>query len=210
MPRRLASILRTVVAALIALVLVAGLDAESIQVDLSGGARPTYAYAGSLSRVEPAQAVRLNLPFRDPALRSQVDDVVRHFDEFGAPQTVGRARAFQFGDFPEGVLGSTDEFGNITIQRGLTGRVFEETLRHETVHSVLTLPAPLNRLTVGLYGKSGLYRYAEEALAEGYATGSLHRGLRFPVSEGYVSIPRLASEAGAVGAAGYGAYEWAR
>jgi hypothetical protein len=87
---------------------------------------------------------------------------------------------------------------------------FEETLRHETVHSVLTPPAPLNRLTVGLYGKSGLYRYAEEALAEGYATRSLLSGLRFPIVEGYVSIPRLAFEGGAVGAGGYGAYEWAR
>lgn len=27
----------------------------------------------------------LNLPFRDAGLRSQVDDVVRHFDEFGTP-----------------------------------------------------------------------------------------------------------------------------
>lgn len=30
---------------------------------------------------------RLNLPFRDAGLRSQVDDVVRHFDEFGTPPT---------------------------------------------------------------------------------------------------------------------------
>ena len=30
-------------------------------------------------------AQRLNLPFRDAGLRSQVDDVVRNFDEFGTP-----------------------------------------------------------------------------------------------------------------------------
>ncbi len=120
------------------------------------------------------------------------------------------ARGFQLGDLPEGVLGSTDEFGNITIQRGLTGRAFEETLRHETVHSVLAPPAPLNRLAIGLYGKSGLYRYAEEALAEGYTTRSLLEGLQYPVSQGYVSIPRLATEGGVAGAAGYAAYEWAK
>jgi RHS repeat-associated protein len=127
-----------------------------------------------------------------------------------AAEGAGRARAFQFGDLPSGTLGSTDELGNITIQRGLTGKAFTETLRHETVHSVLTPPAPLNRLTVGLYGKSGLYRYAEKALAEGYATRSIGRGLAFPIAEGYVSIPRLAMEAGGLGAVGFGAYQWAQ
>lgn len=33
------------------------------------------------------RAPRLNLPFRDSGLRSQVDDVVRHFDEVGRPPT---------------------------------------------------------------------------------------------------------------------------
>lgn len=35
----------------------------------------------------PNTARSLNLPFRDASLRSQVDDVVRHFDEFGRPPT---------------------------------------------------------------------------------------------------------------------------
>lgn len=37
------------------------------------------------SRSVATNTARLNLPFRDAGLRSQVDDVVRHFDDFGAP-----------------------------------------------------------------------------------------------------------------------------
>ena len=76
--------------------------------------------------------------------------------------------------------------------------------------SVLTPRAPLNRVTVGLYGKSGLYRYTEEALAEGYATRSVARGLAFPIANGYVSAPRIAAETVGAAAAGYGAYEWSQ
>jgi hypothetical protein len=146
-----------------------------------------------------------------PTPRLRAFESLKRFRRAGvAAEDVGRARVFEFGDLPEGVLGSTDELGNITIRRGLSGEAFEQTLRHETVHSVLTPPAPINKLTVGLYGKSGLYRYAEEALAEGYATRSVARGLAFPVTNGYVSVPRLALEAGGLGAAGYGIYEWGR
>lgn len=37
------------------------------------------------SRSVATNVARLNLPFRVAGLRSQVDDVVRHFDEFGTP-----------------------------------------------------------------------------------------------------------------------------
>ncbi len=36
-------------------------------------------------RAAPQGTRSLNLPFRDAALRSQIDDVVRHFDEFRTP-----------------------------------------------------------------------------------------------------------------------------
>lgn len=62
-------------------------------------------------------------------------------------------------------------------------------------------------MTVALYGRSGLYRYAEEALAEGYATRSIVQGMQFPIAEGYVSIPRLMFEGGAVAGVGYLGYE---
>jgi hypothetical protein len=46
----------------------------------------------------------LNLPFKSPALRSQVDDVVRHFDEFGAPPP-GVAQGGLKG-YPKGTYGN--------------------------------------------------------------------------------------------------------
>ncbi len=127
---------------------------------------------------------------------------------------LSRARQFTFGNLGKDELGSTDKFGNITIKRGLTGKVFDQTLRHETVHSVLTPPRPLNEVTAFLYEKSGLYKYAEEALAEGYALRSVGKGFAYPLVEGYVTPLRLGVELGAAtavtGAAAYGVYEATR
>jgi hypothetical protein len=123
----------------------------------------------------------------------------------------GRARHWEYGDPGPGALGSTDWAGNITIRRGLSGDVLMTTLRHETVHSVLTpMRGPFlgarRRIRQGLYNRSGLARYAEEALAEGYATRSILRGLRYPFGR-YVSGRRVAGEAVALGASAYGGYE---
>jgi hypothetical protein len=118
------------------------------------------------------------------------------------------ARNWQFGRLPEGVLGVTDPLsGKITIRRGLTGRVLDETVRHERVHSALI---PGNEALAGakwsLYQNSHLARYSEEVLAEAYATHDLLDALRFPFQADYkLSKPRLAAEAAAVGAAGAGA-----
>jgi len=125
------------------------------------------------------------------------------------------ARNFKFGNLPPGVLGETDKFGNITLQRGLTGQTFVETLRHETVHSVLSPQSePLANARMWLYGKSGLYRYTEEAAAETYATKSIGQGLAFPLTNGYVTPLRLSVEFGgaaaATGGGAYGIYEAAR
>jgi len=96
---------------------------------------------------------------------------------------------------------------------GLTGATLRETVRHETVHSVLTPRNPaLAARTFGAYEKSHLWRYAEEALAEGYGTGSVAHGLTFPLRGGYgLSPARIIAEStpivGAGGAAGYGVYE---
>jgi hypothetical protein len=123
---------------------------------------------------------------------------------------VTAARDFSYGDLPAKWLGATDKFGNITIQRGLTGRVFEETLRHETVHSVISRAlGSLSGARMWLYGKSALYRYGEEALAEGYAVRSIRQGLAF--AKGYVTPMRLGLELGGLGVftggAAYGIYE---
>jgi hypothetical protein len=132
--------------------------------------------------------------------------------EEGANAAATAARNFQFGDL-NGSLGETDlRTGEITIQRGLTGRVFDETLRHETVHSVLTPSnSLLNSGRAWLYQSSQLWRFAEEGAAETYATGSLSRGLAFPLGEHGITVPRLGAEILGVGAAAgdaaYGLYE---
>ena len=46
----------------------------------------------------------LNLPFKNPSLRSQVEDVVRHFDEFGTPP-LGVAQGGLKG-YPKGTYGN--------------------------------------------------------------------------------------------------------
>ena len=128
-------------------------------------------------------------------------------------QAVARGRPWTYANLGPNTLGSTDSLGRITVQQGLTGQTLRETVRHETVHSVLTPRNPaLAARTLRAYDKSHLYRYAEEALAEGYGTGSLIHGLRFPLQGGYgLSPARIAAEAtplvGAGGAAGYGVHE---
>src|SRR5262249_27279829 len=109
-------------------------------------------------------------------------------------------RSVSFGDLEPGVYGETDPAtGHITIQRGLTGQDLVETLRHETVHSVISQALGRGSGARGwLYGKSSVVRYAEEALAEGYATRSLSRGLAFPLTNGYVSPWGLGIEVGGI------------
>jgi hypothetical protein len=64
---------------------------------------------------------------------------------------------------------------------------------------------------MAVYENSHLARFAEEALAEGYAKQSVMEGLRFPFEGGYVSPTRVGLEGAAVvggaGAATYGGYE---
>lgn len=58
------------------------------------------------------------------------------------------------------------------------------------------------------YQRSNILRYAEEALAEGYATRSVLQGLRFPFAGGYRITPAgLAIESAAAGGAAYLGYE---
>jgi RHS repeat-associated protein len=107
-------------------------------------------------------------------------------------------------------MGETDKFGNITIQRGLTKKEFVETVRHESVHRLLSPKrGPFKNaranITERRYEMSHLWRFAEETAAETYATGSLLKGLS--LAKGYVGW-QIAAEGAAVGAAGYGVYEW--
>lgn len=96
-----------------------------------------------------------------------------------------------------GALGTTDKFGNITIRPGLTGKVLDETVAHESVHRLLSPRATsvLGELRADLgmaaYQRSHLVRFIKEAAAETWATGSLRQGLAFPLREGYVSGRRV-------------------
>jgi hypothetical protein len=130
-----------------------------------------------------------------------------------APEPPFVQRGFSYGGPGPNALGSTDKFGNITIRPGLSEREFVETLRHETVHSVLS-PKPGSLLAnvradlhMAGYQRSNLLRYAEEALAEGYATRSVRQGLRFPLAEGYVTPGGLSLESAAVGGTAYVGHE---
>lgn len=121
-------------------------------------------------------------------------------------------RPYQLANLPPNTLGQTDEFGRIFIQPGQTPAGFAETLRHETVHSILTPGRDaLRKITLGLYDKSSLWRYTEEAAAESYGTLNPFKGMAFPLKEGYVTPGRLLAETGAVavgaGAVGYGGYK---
>jgi hypothetical protein len=112
------------------------------------------------------------------------------------------------------MMGATGKSGQIRIQPGLTAADFAETLRHETVHSILT-PSRLDlaEITTGIYSKSHLWRYAEEAAAEAYGTLSIPKGLSFPLTAGGYKLEplRLGAEAlgvgGVVGGLGFGGYK---
>jgi len=115
---------------------------------------------------------------------------------------------YTIGDLDPGVLGSTNaRTGEITISSSVSGDLFEETLRHEIVHQRIVRGAVSGPVCRGLYNRSALWTFGEEALAEGIATRSARNGLRFPVAEGYITPGMVAFDAGAFGAAGYGVYE---
>jgi hypothetical protein len=107
---------------------------------------------------------------------------------------------WRYADLPPIVLGETLDDGTVLIRRGLTGRDLEQTLRHEAIHSWLRLPV-VRIAVVRLYRTSQLWRYAEEMLAETYATGDVLRSVSFPLEGGYVQPVRLAGEAAAAPAA---------
>jgi RHS repeat-associated protein len=122
-----------------------------------------------------------------------------------APQMARLSRSFTYGDPGHGALGATDKFGNITIRPGLSPKDFTETLRHETVHSVMSprqgtfLASFRADLRMAGYRYSNALRYTEEALAEGYATKSVAQGLRFPFVGGYVTPAGLLFEGLVIG-----------
>jgi hypothetical protein len=139
--------------------------------------------------------------------------------DVAVPASLVRNVPWQYGKMPPGVLGETDKLGNITIRQGLSGSLFDETLRHEAVHRFLSpRSGPFLGLRADLrmasYQHSHLLRFLEESTAETVATGSLRKGLSLALDPGYgVSPLRLFAEttgyAGGMVGATCLTYQWA-
>lgn len=105
-----------------------------------------------------------------------------------------------------GVMGVTNEWGDVVVSSRLSRAEQQATFYHEQVHQFLTPKLyPLRSIRVQLslegYNRSYLLRYLEEALAETYSQlrtrglPGLPEGVRFPVANGYVTLAKLGTEA---------------
>lgn len=103
--------------------------------------------------------------------------------------------------------------GNIYISRSVVEgdrTTFTETLRHETVRSVLKpRNSGLRAVTGRLYAGSQVYRYVEESAAQTYATRSLRQGVAYPMERGTVTSRGVMSEIGTIALAGGAIVGWA-
>ena len=111
---------------------------------------------------------------------------------------------------PGGSLGKTSAYGVISVARNQSLTEQRITLLHELVHRFFSpRVGPFLRfraeLRLSAYMRSALLKYLEEALAEGYAqlrvNGLLEAvaALRFPLTNGYVTVSQLVSEGTAIG-----------
>jgi hypothetical protein len=76
-----------------------------------------------------------------------------------------------------GALGSTDAFGNISVDSGLEGQQLRETLLHEAVHSTYTKLAG-TAISQATYS-TAVGQVVEEWVAETFATGRPIEAVRF-------------------------------
>jgi len=87
--------------------------------------------------------------------------------------------------------GYTTANGDVFLRPGLSRAQQAATLRHEGVHSFLSVAdsAPLAGLRqnvgVGAYSNSSFFNAAEEIIAEGIASGSLRQGWRHAFNGAY-------------------------
>jgi hypothetical protein len=109
-----------------------------------------------------------------------------------------------------GAAGQTDVWGNISVARTQSLTEQRLTLYHEWVHRVLSpRVGPFRRFRAQLsgsaYERSALLRYLEEAMAESFAQFKVHgmgkiiQGIRFPVTNGYLTVSQAAAEGLAIG-----------
>ena len=120
--------------------------------------------------------------------------------------------------------GFTNKFGDITYSSAGSATDRALVLAHEQVHSFLSPRLTLLRnfradLGMAAYERSAFLKYLEEALAETYAQLRVHgvrglpTGIRFPITNGYVTLSRVVTEVAigtvAFGGTLYGVYVWA-
>jgi len=110
---------------------------------------------------------------------------------------------------PEG-QGATTCYGDVRYSTAGTATERQLVRLHELVHSFLSPRLALfrtfrARLAVSAYARSAILRYLEEALAESFAQirvnglGHLLTGIRFPISNGYLTLQQLACEGAELG-----------
>ena len=103
-------------------------------------------------------------------------------------------------------LANTTVYGDIEYLSSLSGKLKNETILHEKVHSFLTPKLYLLRnfrisVMMNGYNKVALLQYLEEALAETvaqvgtYGVKKVLVGIRFPIDAGYVTLTQMATEA---------------
>lgn len=111
--------------------------------------------------------------------------------------------------------GATSAFGDVCYSTAGTATERQLTRLHELVHSFLSPQLALfrtfrARLAISAYTRSAILQYLEEALAESFAQirvnglGHLLTGIRFPVSNGYMTLQQLACEGAELGKIAFG------
>jgi len=106
--------------------------------------------------------------------------------------------------------GATSAYGDVRYSTAGTATEQQLARLHELVHSFLSPRLALfrtfrARLAVSAYARSAILRYLEESLAESFAqirvNGLAHliTGIRFPISNGYLTLQQLACEGAELG-----------
>jgi hypothetical protein len=111
--------------------------------------------------------------------------------------------------------GATSAYGDVRYSTAGTATEQQLARLHELVHSFLSPRLALfrtfrARLAVSAYTRSAILRYLEESLAESFAqirvNGLAHllTGIRFPISNGYLTLQQLACEGAELGKIAFG------
>lgn len=112
-------------------------------------------------------------------------------------------------DMPVG-QGLTTPYGDVTYSTSGSATERQLARLHELVHSFLSPRLAVfrrfrARLAMSAYARSAILKYLEEALAESFAqirvNGLAHilTGIRFPVTNGYLTLQQLACEGAEIG-----------